>query len=106
MPGIHPRTWNNEVPKANFIGLRCRCRPFWSFASGNHPKAIFLKVIGTELGSADAHSQAFDYFDYPEPKFQAVTIQNEYFSRSLMTQMMELRGGALEVETDSNIVDI
>jgi len=80
--------WDEFNPANNFIGLRCRCRTFWSFATGGHPKMTVMRLSG-QRRTRDFVSQAFEYFEMPEPRLQAVTIRNDLFDRSLAWQLIE-----------------
>jgi hypothetical protein len=57
-------------------------------ATGSHPKMTVMRLSG-ERRTRDAVSQAFEYFEMPEPQLQAVTIRNELFDRSLAWQLVE-----------------
>jgi len=64
----------------DFIGLRCNCSTLLSFATLHHPKAVLLE-LDRELNSygIGGVSQAFEHFEIPQPRVQAVTIQHEYY---------------------------
>jgi hypothetical protein len=80
--------WDELNPKDNFIGLRCRCRTFWSLAAGAHPKTTVMRLSG-ERRTTDACSQAFGRFAMLEPRFQAVTLRTSYFDRAISWQLAE-----------------
>ena len=86
MRGLRDRPWDNANPQQNFIGLRSRCRTFWSFASGAHPKMTLMRLCGSDR-TEDSCAGAFAFFSLDEPRFEAVTIQTEYFDRLMMRHL-------------------
>ena len=63
-----------------FIGLRCSCRTFLIFATCVHPKRALLDLshVLSSYG-IEPCSQAFEHFEIPQPRVQAVTIQHQYY---------------------------
>jgi len=86
MRGLRDRPWDNENPQHNFIGLRSRCRTFWCFASGAHPKMTLMRLSGSDR-TKDGCAEAFAFFGLDEPRFEAVTIQTEYFEHLMMRRL-------------------
>jgi hypothetical protein len=56
--GIRNEHWYDRDLTANFVGLRCRCRTFWAFATGAHPKMTVLRLSGQQR-TDDTCFQAF-----------------------------------------------
>jgi TIR domain len=116
------KVWHKRLPARNFVGFRCRWMTFCLFASGFHSKTIasmhmstlrtlvtddeFFKILeGAQLKVPDECSQAFDYFEMSEPRFQGVMLRSSYLEPLMpRIKQSEISPFAKFIKSVANIV--
>jgi TIR domain len=81
----YERPWDLLNPAHNFLGFYCDYRTFSTFAAGAHPKLTVMS-LSSDRRTKNVWSRAFRKFSIPQPRFQAVTIQTDYFETLISWQ--------------------
>ena len=72
----------------DFIGLRSSCSGFLSFARHGHSKSVIMDLLRmSRINDGTECSRGFEHFRIPQPRMQAVTIQNWYFKSAFHEEM-------------------